>query len=252
MKRIALIVFIVFSSAANALERQLITLYAYHLKPPFIVDIANEKGLYYDLATYLNIKQKKYEFRTVFVPRKRLDRYLSNKKLDGLVIGVSPMWFNDKNETVYLWSDSFYQDRDLVISSTKKPIDYQEPNSLLNTRIAGVRGFKYFGIDPLVNSGKVVREDTVGEYEVVEMVLKNRADAGIVSESTLLYLNARNDWQGQLFYATNPHDQYTRRILIPEKFSDVLSTINPLVKDIQTDSLWLSFLDNYYSQQNLN
>ena len=248
VKQIALIVFIVFSSAANALERQVITLYAYHLKPPFIVDIANEKGLYYDLASYLNARQKKYEFHTVFLPRKRLDRYLANNKLDGLVIGVSPVWFNDKSETRYLWSDSFYKDRDLVISSAQKPIDYQYPNSLLNTRIAGVRGFKYFGIDPLVTSGKIVREDTVGEYEVVEMVLKNRSDAGIVSESTLLYLNARNNWQGLLYYASTPHDQYKRRILIPQEFSDVLNTINPLVKNIKTDSLWLNYLEKYYGK----
>ena len=146
----------VFSSSLFASERQLITLYAYHLKPPFIVDIAHEKGLYFDLATYLNSKQTIYEFHTVFLPRKRLDRYLSNNKLDGLVIGVNPIWFNDSSETLYLWSDSFYQDRDLVISSAKKPIEYQYPNSLLNKRIAGVRGFKYFGIDALAVFFKTV------------------------------------------------------------------------------------------------
>ena len=97
-----------------------------------------------------------YEFHTVFLPRKRLDRYLSNNKLDGLVIGVNPIWFNDSSETLYLWSDSFYQDRDLVISSAKKPIEYQYPNSLLNKRIAGVRGFKYFGIDALAVFFKTV------------------------------------------------------------------------------------------------
>ena len=68
-----------------------IYLYTYHNKPPFIVDLEAKTGLDYDLAAYLSKRDPVNNYRTAYVPRRRLDRMIETGELDGVVIGVNPL-----------------------------------------------------------------------------------------------------------------------------------------------------------------
>jgi len=222
-----------------------VDVYVYHLKPPFIVSDTYELGLYFDFSDYLNSKSNKYHFETVFVPRKRIDIMLKNNSFNGVLLGVNPLWFKDNTETKYLWTSNFYQDQDEVVSLHEKPIEYNEANSLFGQVLGGVRGFYYFGIDELVSQGEISRVDTIGEYELLQMLMFKRIDVGIISRSTLSYLTKAKGWQNKFHVSKQPHDKYQRRILVPRHCVDIYEEIAPIVDNLANDPEWESILQKY-------
>ena len=80
-----------FATPAAAQQKQEVMLLTYHLKAPYIVNLGEQKGLYYDLAAYLNSHSQHYQFKTEFMPRKRIDAMLQ-KPFEHVVVGVQPNW----------------------------------------------------------------------------------------------------------------------------------------------------------------
>jgi polar amino acid transport system substrate-binding protein len=222
-----------------------VDVYVYHLKPPFIINDTYKLGLYFDFSDYLNSKSDKYHFETVFVPRKRIDIMLQDDNFNGVLLGVSPLWFKDKAETKYLWTSNFYQDQDEVVSLHEKPIEYNEAHSLIDKVLGGVRGFYYLGVDELVSKGEISRVDTIGEYELLQMLMFKRIDVGIISRSTLSYLTKAKGWQNQFHVSKQPHDKYQRRILVPRHCVDIYEEIAPIIANISNDPEWKSILQKY-------
>jgi len=235
----------IFPVGASAAEKEHVDVYVYHLKPPFIVNNTYELGLYFDLSTYLNSKSDKYHFETIFVPRKRIEIMLDANKLDGVLLGVNPIWFKDKAETKYLWTSKIFQDQDEVVSLAERAIEYTGPKSILGQVLGGVRGFYYFGVNEQVSQGEITRHDTVGEYELLQMIILKRVDIGIVSSSTLEYLVKAKNWQGKFYASKQPHDKYQRRILIPHTKRAIFDEIEPIVKNLARDPSWQKILQKY-------
>lgn len=230
---------------AQAYERTLVSIYAYHLKPPFIVSEENHQGLYYDFSEYLNEKSQQYTFTTVFVPRKRVELMVNNGQLDGMLLGVNPIWFGDKQEKRFLWSANIYHDQDEMISLSKTPTEYTGPASLKGKVLGGVRGFSYFGVDDLVKSGEVERHDTIGEREILMMLLAGRVDVGIVSRSTYQYLLRKENWQNIFHLSQQPHDNYQRRLMAPLQLKNIFEHIAPMIEKLPDDPKWQAILDKY-------
>jgi len=244
--KIILLNFLVFCFfQVKATERIEVKIYAYHLKPPFIIDKNKRVGLYYDFSRYLNLIQKQFHFKTIFMPRKRIELLINNEKLEGILIGVSPIWFKDKNQTRFLWTHSIFDDQDEIVSLIKTPFDFQGPHSLSGKTLAGVLGFSYFGIDEWVNKGEIKRDDTIGEKQVLLKILHQRADVGIVSRSTLNYILPKEGWENKFYISPLPHDIYQRKILIPHKYHSVYQAINPITKNMASDEQWLSLTKHY-------
>tara|TARA_B110000467_G_C18198776_1_gene410547 strand:- start:176 stop:691 length:516 start_codon:yes stop_codon:yes gene_type:complete len=170
---------------------------------------------------------------------------LDSESFNGIVLGVSPTWFKDKAEKKYLWTNSIYQDQDELVSTTENAIEYTGAASLIGKELGGVRGFYYYGIDELVSQGKVHRYDTIGEYELLQMLILKRVAVGIISRSTLNYLSKAKNWQGKFYTSKKPHDKYQRRILIPHHKKDVYNEISPIVNALAEDPAWQKILEKY-------
>ncbi|MEX6501570.1 substrate-binding periplasmic protein [Pseudomonas zhanjiangensis] len=226
-------------------DSQLVTIYAYHLKPPFIVDLQQRQGLYYDFAAYLNSKGERYHFHTEFLPRNRLEHDLDRQLLEGMVIGVTPAWFDDPLEQNYLWTPGIFHDQDEIVSLPSLHFNYSDPHSLSGMRLAGVLGFSYAGIDQLVDAGEILRSNTAGEREVLQMILKGRVDVGIISRSTLDYLTAVDPKLGRLYVSPVPHDVFERRILIPQDMPQVQAYLLPIIEQMHSDPAWRAILHKY-------
>jgi polar amino acid transport system substrate-binding protein len=222
-----------------------VNIYVYHLKPPFIVSNKNKLGLYYDFSDYLNNKTDKYHFETIFVPRKRIETMLEKETFNGIVLGVSPIWFKDKNEEKFLWTSSVYQDQDEFVSLAETSVDYENASSFEDKVLGGVRGFYYFGIDELVRQGIINRHNTIGEYELLQMLVLKRVDVAIVSRSTLNYLIRIKDWKDTFYTSKQPHDKYQRRVLVPHHKKAVYDDISSIIDKLSEDSAWQQILEKY-------
>ena len=240
-----LICFFIFCPQLAAKQKINVDVYVYHLKPPFIVSHTNKLGLYFDFSDYLNTKSEDYHFETIFVPRKRIETMLASGNLNGILLGVNPIWFDDKEEKKFLWTSNFYQDQDEVVSIPETAFEFITPSSLSGKILGGVRGFYYFGIDELVSKGEIIRYDTIGEHELLKMLLLKRVDIGVVSRSTLMYLSKAKNWQKKFYLSKKPHDIYQRRVLVPHSKRAIFDEIAPLITNLAYDPAWQKILNKY-------
>jgi len=238
-----LLVMSLLSAPTNA--KALVYLYTYHNKPPFVINQAKEEGLYFDLAASLSEHSPLYDFKTVYMPRKRLDHIISRQQLHGIVLGAAPRWFNDPDETVFRWSVGFYQDRDEFVSLKSAPFNYKKPSSFENKSLATVAGYYYFGINEAVLENKLSRVDTVGELQVLELIAKQRVDFGIVSYSVFKYLIKNGDVIDIYHTSPIPHDEFQRRAFSPKALTPALEEFNRLIQRFKKQGHLASLIGQY-------
>lgn len=223
-----------------------VPVYDYHLKPPFLFTADATRGLDADLIAYLNRKGGPFRFVLRYVPRNRLNRMIEYKLLDGLIIGVNPVWFRDRDEQHYFWSPSYLADEDIVISRKTQPVKYRKPESLLGLRVGFPAGFYYAGISELAAAGKLVSEDGQSEETNLRKLAAGRLDATIVSRSTYTYLlTMYPEWRKQLFAAAYPEERFERRFLIPRSMEHVHAHLRKVLTDVGRDAEWRRILEQY-------
>lgn len=208
-KLLVLVAGLISFSSLHAEE--LVYLYTYHKKPPFIVSQVEQQGFYYDLAKLLSEYSENYNFKTIYVPRKRLNVMVLRDNFDGIVIGASPAWFKDKEEKKFLWTQGFFTDRDEFVSLTSSPFEYEDKHSLNNKILGSVAGYYYFGVNEGVRNGTIKRVNTVGELEVLMLIEKQRVEVGLVSSSVFKYLRKAGVVNNVFHFSKQPHDEFVRR-----------------------------------------
>jgi polar amino acid transport system substrate-binding protein len=240
------ITLIALSLCSLKISAEEINIYTYHDKPPFVVDKSNQQGLFFDLATYLSFKLPQHSFKTLYIPRRRLDHLIENDTLDGIVVGVSPIWFKDKTEQNFLWLDPIMEDQDDFISLASRPFEYRDKSSLTDKTIIAVAGYYYFGVNEMVQKGEMLRIDTIGEQQVIELLAKQRADFGIVSQSVFMYLARHKLIEPSLFYLSNkPHDSFKRRAFVSRNDTELYKQLKPVFANIANDDDWHKFRNKY-------
>lgn len=223
-----------------------IILYAYHLKPPYLVDRDKRSGIYFDLARYLNTRIAGHTFKTIYLPRRRLEHELELGRLNGLVVGVNPAWFKDESRTRYLWSPTFLRDQDVVVSLAAAPVPYEGPESLVGRHVGLSMGYYYYGVDELVRAGRIQRDDAINEETSLEKLSLHRIEAAIVTRRTLEFLYShRGGWSQHFSVAKKPHDEYDRMILIPKEFAFIAPDINAVLGPIMHDPVWAKMVHAY-------
>jgi len=243
--RLTLLILILPCFFIQASEKPLITIFTYHQKPPLIIDNNTQQGLYFDVCRHFNENSDDFRFELVYVPRKRIERMLESQQLDGMVIGVSPIWFKDNDEKKYFWTSRIFTDRDEVISLASSPIKYSDQTSLQGKVFGGVRGFYYHGINELVAKNKINRFDTANELDLFSMILNKRIDSAIVSRSTFEYVIKKNNWQDKFYVSKKPHDIFDRRILIPKNQKNIYLHVSSLINKLQSDVNWKYHISQY-------
>lgn len=226
-----------------AQEKQIVTAYFYHAKPPLLINQTGQRGLYFDFIKYLNKRSQIYQFELLYMPRKRLDIMLKNEELAGIVVGVNPTWFKDKDEQKYYWTTRLFTDRDEIISLNSSPLTFMSPASLYGKVFGGVRGFYYYGIDEAVHQKLIRRVDTADEVSLFAMLQHQRIDAAIVSRSTFNYVIRKNNWHSVFHLSKKPHDIYDRRVLIPKTQPDLYQHVEKLMADMAFSRDWQNTLE---------
>lgn len=222
-----------------------VTVYAYHLQPPLIIDIGGQSGLYFDLVNHLNRLSNDYEFKLVYVPRKRIEVMLERNEMNGILLGVNPKWFKDKSEQKYLWTSKVFEDRDEVVSLQSAPFEYKSPDSLKGKIVGGVRGFYYAGINEAVAEGQVNRIDTVDEEALLAMLTKQRIDAAIIGRTMFEYYLSDSVKETVFHLSAQPHDEYHRRILVPKEQTTLFMHLQNLVTKLDNDCQWQQKIMSY-------
>ncbi|WP_105172931.1 transporter substrate-binding domain-containing protein [Pseudoalteromonas sp. T1lg24] len=242
MKYILLLLFILPLQLAARLNQ--VEVYTYHNMPPYVIDLEQKSGLYFEFVELLNQMNSGYQFKLVYMPRKRIDHRLKQNKLNGVVIGVNPKWFRDPTQSRYHWTPKMMSDQDIFVSLSKHPVIVNELSDLENKRVGGIHGFKYVGVDSLANQQKLTRVNTQSETQLFDMLKKERIDTAILSYYTFLYLSKQD--HNDFYIAKKHHDTFTRHIMLPKSQNNSLYlTLNSILICEDFTKHWKQRLLNY-------
>lgn len=221
-----------------------VSVYTYHNHPPFILE--GGKGLSYEFVEFLNKKSKgNPSFKIEVVSRAQLDKLVTAPDFGGAVAWVAPAWFKDKDKTTYLWSNAVMEDANVILSNVSAKLDYKDPSSLKGKQFGGITGHNYAGIDDLVKSGDIKREDSDKERSNLRKLEAGRIEATLLPRSTANYLINEMDLTSKLYIAPTPHSTYTRHVLIAKKKPELQKLVNEAIADMAKDSGWQATLSKY-------
>ena len=215
-----------FCSVSEAFSKEILNVYTYHNKPPYFdSQYPQRPGIYKNLLDQLNADQDKFQLQLRYLPRKRLNQALAKDQLDGIVIGVNPLWFKDKKREKYLWSAPFMQDMDIFVTSgSLENIDTKDFTGL---RFSLTRGNYYKGISEEISAGRITLIESQSALQSIQMLSHNRADISILSEATADYYQVGNLGLSVL---NVPHAQFERHLLFPQRFGHALQVLDPLLR----------------------
>lgn len=241
---IAISIWLMVAFSVTAAETQI--LYVYHHKPPYIIDLEAQKGLYFDLAKLINAVQKEQQVEVRFVPRKRLDKQLEQQTLKGFILGVNPAWFDDRKKQKYLWSGPLMYDTDEFVSHVDQPFEYYHPSSLYGNQVGAIAGYYYRHLDQGVEQANIQRVNVNSEEALLEMILKRRVSIAIVSRSTTEYLVAKNGWKRVFHFSQNPHETYFRAILAPKNSASDFEALQQVLDSKPFKKQLVKLLKSYH------
>lgn len=244
MKLLCLLSLMFLSATAKAAKQiEFATHYDY---PPFVIDMKKQEGFVFDLARYLSKQSKgRYEFQVTYVPRTRIENYLS-KKQTVVVPFVSPKWFSDEGKTRYLWTDVMMMDQNVVVSQTKSQFEYKDIDSINGKTMAYLLGHKVPVIDARISDGKIKREDSPSMIGNFKKVVEGRADFLVTGEAVVRYIIAREHWETSLTISKVPIDIFERRVLVsPVSEVELQEWLNSEVKTLIKSNQWTALLQQY-------
>lgn len=231
-------------------DMQEFTLFTYHDKAPYYMENYKDNevsvnGIYKELVDLLNDSQNYYRFYLSFLPRNRLQRYLELNDLEGGVIGVNPLWFNDKEKEKYLWTGKFMLDYDVIVVKQGHVFPYKHPRDLIGKRLTLSRGHYYWGVTELQKEGKIHVEETSSDIQNLLKIISERSDATITSILTYRFFTKDRFTENELDYLTVPHDNFDRMILIPRRYAEVFEILQNVLHDILENDKWIEILKKY-------
>ncbi|WP_419903840.1 hypothetical protein [Kiloniella sp.] len=184
-------------------------LYSYHNVPPFVT--GEGTGLTYDLAAHLSKSSREgHHYSVKILPRKRLNELMSRESI--IVPWVIPVWFKGSTSSQTSWSSPIMIDSSVYVWKAERSKRFKSPEDLVGAKLGGIRGYKYVGVDPLVKSNKVKRTDTSSEWQLLQMVLSERVDVGIIPEAGACNLIRTHKLAGKL--KISQHHSFARKIMI--------------------------------------
>ncbi|MGH1373445.1 MAG: hypothetical protein ACRBBW_15500 [Cellvibrionaceae bacterium] len=234
-----------------------VNVYTYHDTPPYFSEPLNydaqpkadnlsfaQQGFYPEFIRLLNNSQNRYRLTLKHQPRKRLQLQLQQNALNGPVIGVNPIWFQDKKRTQYLWSTAFMNDRDVFVLSSGSTLSHQNLEDFIGITFALPRGYYFKGITELARQGDISLIETSSDLQNLKLVQYGRAQVTIISKPTVTYFK-RTLFQNYSFRELErPHDRFTRHWMFPLSQKTLFNELSAEIYKTSQSKHWQDYLSS--------
>lgn len=236
---------------SNAYVSNKVQVYTYHEKPPYFIHEnkitqSTQHGIYQDFVNYLNAEQSNIRYELRFMPRLRLESQLTKEKLDGIIIGVNPLWFKDKEQTKYLWTNAIMKDKDMFLVNSESNINFSKTEEFIGLTFVLARGSYYKGITELAKQKKIKMSVTNNAQQNLDMLSHHRADVTIMSELTANYFFNKEYPREKFRILSTPHDTFERMILIPRSQKHLHQELSIIVEKAALDKTWQDTLEKWH------
>jgi polar amino acid transport system substrate-binding protein len=244
MRKLLLILLLLASSAfCRHAGAEVVMVYTSANFAPLVI---GDGGVYADLVAYLN-RQKLpgLSFKLIYLPRKRLQLMVEEERLDGIVIGMMPHWFNDTAQQKFLWTVPFATDRFVVVSRTGSGMNPNTAGSLSGRSVGLVLGYVYPDLDDWIARQGLVRADAAGEEINLEKLRLGRVDCVAVAESVARFYMKTHAIGGTFTLDELPARQTERRFLVPHAKAAVFAKLAPAIRKLKDDPAWQRIAAKY-------
>lgn len=242
MRKLLLILFIAGALCRHA-GAEVVMVYTSANFAPLVI---GDSGIYPDLVGHLNRQNLPgLTFKLIYLPRKRLQMMVEEDRLDGIVIGMMPHWFNDSTQQKYLWTAPFANDRFVVVSRTASGLDPNAAGSMSGRTIGLVLGYVYPDLDDWIARQGLVRADAAGEEINLEKLRLGRVDCVAVAESVARYYIKTHAGAGKFQLIEAPSRPTERRFLVPHAKAAVFDKLAPAIRKLKDDPAWQRITAKY-------
>lgn len=209
--------------------------------PPFVESEAGgaPKGLTLDLVAALNKAQSQYEFRFVTTSARR--RYADVEAgLFDLIFFESPEWEWAAKGAQVSFSNVFLKGGEVYIAPAKPGRGQEWFDDLKGKRLVGILGYHYgfagFDADPTMLSKTWGMKLVNSHRSSIEMVLADRMDVAVVTDSYLWAYLARTPAARDRLLISERYDQhYNHRVLVRRDGAIDVDTVNHLLAGLEQD-----------------
>ncbi|MGE4292598.1 MAG: substrate-binding periplasmic protein [Desulfovibrio sp.] len=189
-----------FPGTAQATQRMLVAFVPDTNWPPYLLGNTEDQpiGLLPDLLREV-LEPLGYGVRFLHLPNKRGWVMLDSGEVD--LHFKAREWVPNADD--YLWSDPVFDSENVLLSSRKRPLDFDTLDDLKGLRIAVISSFVYPRLNELFTSGEAVRIPVDSPFSMLNLVDMGRVDAAVVnrSETQWLFQN-RPKLHGERFVLT--------------------------------------------------
>ena len=245
-------IILVFIIPFASIAKENVILAFYNDTPPWQVNYKGLKGLTNELAIFLNSdKNSPYNFVPEFITRSRINIILAKDEESIVVAWVQPAFFDDAKKNNYLWSEPLLSDSQLILSSKKNPIQFNDISSLKGKVFSAVAGSRYSSLEPLIKAGDIKRVDSIRFITAIENVISAKKDVNFcIIENTAVNFFKKIDKSSlsldMAYISTKPLTPiYKRSIMIPMKYKRIYKYLNLRLKGIKNNKEWNNILNKY-------
>lgn len=223
--------------------RPRLPVYAYHLKPPFLLDKQGRRGLYPAMLALLQERLPAWHLELQYLPRRRLDAMLDQRQLDGLVMAVSPAWFAPEVREQCRWTVALLDDADVLVSRRDAPVRYAGPQSLYGLRVALPRGYLVPGVNEAIAAGLIAGTEPETELSALAMLLRGHVQVAVVTELTYRAWLMQNPEQGpRLSIDAPPLGRFDMGLLVPPLLLPLFDSLDEAVRRVRASPSWPALL----------
>ncbi|WP_243544394.1 transporter substrate-binding domain-containing protein [Pseudodesulfovibrio tunisiensis] len=229
--------------ATPVMAGKTVVAWCYYRTEPFVT--GKGQGLAHDFVKMLNERAEgRFLFTLAFLPRKRIDQRLEYHE-PGVVLFVNPIWMNDPDEERYLWTSPMLRDRNEIISSASRPVEYAGVPSLFGLKLGGVFGRRYAPLEQAVATGEILREDSASARLNLLKVAERRVDFITMPRSQAMPLVKSLKIGHRLHFSSKPLFLYTRHVLVTRELHDVYAFLEDFMRKIPDDPEWKRIREKY-------
>lgn len=185
-RRLATVVAVAWMAAAHAADgdSKLPALNSYG-QPPFVPVNADRSG---GLAgTFVELVNQTFSgmpgLHLENLPRRRLELLLGSREFSGVALFLAPEFLVASAQQGGIWSEPVMVDENLIVSL--RPLNMSSLKDLHGLKLGGIAGHIYRLLGPLIDEGKVLREDAPDHLSNLRKLCLGRVDFVVISRSEL-------------------------------------------------------------------
>lgn len=178
------------------------------------------------------------------LPRRRLELELANRGFSGVALFLAPEFLAAPAQQGGAWSVPVMVDENLLVSV--RPLKLSSLDDLRGLRLGGIAGHIYRTLVPLIDDGRLEREDAIDHIANLKKLCLGRIDVVVISRSELAgtepLARCAHDYRPMAF----PEPQViVRRVLVRMPGGDGAQPLLGAITNVACGDKWNAALAAY-------